>query len=289
MEQVPTDNPQIGNFVPPTTQTTAPVSNEQIDPEVTPEPPKKFPPKPLVIIIILGLLIGIGFFVYELFIRGSSVSQRGEISIKSSPESLIGTSVSDNFESNYFNEELWTIFTSFESSRVKINEGKIQLEIPAGYTEYSSSGVTLLKSVEGDFEVQVDSAIIAGGELNGSETALIFHNDERIWNNLLSIYLKKEGIATFIKAYSLYNGVFEGIVSYKTYQEPGPFTLKIARQNDIVTFSEKPVESSTFKTFGTLTSNFYTGTGIITLQVSSFEDNFPGVISTFDNFNLEIE
>src|SRR3990172_8519062 len=223
MEQVPTDNPQIGNFVPPTTQTTAPVSNEQIDPEVTPEPPKKFPPKPIVIIIILGLLIGIGFFVYELFIRGSSVSQQGEISTKSSPESLIGTSVSDNFESNYFNEELWTIFTSFESSRVKINEGKIQLEIPAGYTEYSSAGVTLLKSVEGDFEVQVDSAII-------------FHNDEGIWNNLLSIYLKKEGIATFIKAYSLFNGVFEGIVSYKTYQDPGPFTLKIARQNDIVTF-----------------------------------------------------
>lgn len=252
-------------------------------PIVPPASPKKTSIiKLLIVVIILGLLAGVIVVAYT-FITNERVQkeQAGE-SI-----STIGLSVNDNFDNPVLNEELWFPWAISESSSVTIKEGMVQIEIIPGHTEDTSAGLDLFPLIEGDFEAEVDAVILSGGYPLGSETALIFHNDVGDWVNQIVIFLRKEEDGVYVRTARNVNGNYENLDFFKTYDYAGPFTIKMARQGGRVTFSVKRAEDTSFDTLGVLSSDFYQGRGRITLHVNTWGDNFPAVVSGFDNFRLK--
>ena len=73
--------------------------------------------------------------------------------------------------------------------------------------------------------------------------------------------------------------------SSRIYESAGPFTVKISRSKGVATFSVK--EGGQFVERGAL-RDFYTGSGVVSLLTKSFEPDYPAVLSSFDNFVLEL-
>lgn len=290
MEQVPIDSPQSVDPQQPIQTPQPPFSIEtpQPTPVIPPESPKKWRLKPFIIVVIFGLLAGGVGIAYMLINKGGITPQSEKQKISTTPTVTpkVGISVSDNFEGADLNEEMWYSLVPIEQARVEQRGGKIEIEIPSGFTEETSALLELTTLVEGDFEIQVDTAISSGGEPGGSESALVFHNDEGDWINQIVIFLRKEEDGVYVRSVRDLDGSYEILDFAKRYDYAGPFTLKMQRKDGKVTFSVKPAESATFESIGQLTPNFYQGRGRITLFVNTYGDNYPAVLSTFDNFNL---
>jgi len=296
MDQVPTDNSQAANQAQSTTQVQTPQPTSRAETSqptsvMSPEPTKKSNLKPLVLVLILGLLAG-GVGISYTFIKNKGGRQDGQQDVSSGPttsESRLGKSISDNFDASFLNEEVWYPWKLSETSRVEQIGGVIQVEISPGFTEDTSAGLDLLPLVEADFEVQVDAAILSGGDPGGSETALVFRNDIGEPINQIAIFLRKEEDGIYIRVARELNGNYENLDFAKSYDYAGPFTIKMSRKDGKVTFNVKPKESTSFETIGQLSSEFYQGRGRITLHLNSYGDNFPAVVSTFDNFSLKVQ
>lgn len=298
MEQIPTDSSQTGGQPQQPVQVPAPqfVSNEQITPAVSPEPPTKSSRKKLLLIaVMIGFLTGGGVLAYILVTNGWLQKEKEQTSLPKLIQPTLqpteiptqSSIISDDFDSATLDTKLWNFWTLSDTSRAVQNNGKIEIEIPAGFTEYSSAGVDSTVVINGDFEATVDAEIVQGGDAFGSEIALVFHEGIGEWTNQLSIFLVKDELGgVSIRAYKNLNGEYTTLDFVKSYEHAGPFTISLKREKGIVTFSYK--EGAEFVTLGQLTSGYYVGSGIITLHVNTFEPNFPGVISTFDNFVLKL-
>lgn len=295
MEQISTDGLQQTAQPPPPVQpvTIQAIPDEQAAPNIPPKLPSKSLARTLLLIVlILGILTGGGYFVYSLTTKKQPQNAETRVFFptaeptKPREPSLI---ITDNFDNLNLDTQLWSPWTLSDTSRAVQNNGKIEIEIPAGFTEYTSAGVdsTTIINANADFEATVDAEIVQGGDALGSEIALVFHEGIGEWTNQLSTFLvKDERGGVKIGANKVLNGENSTLDFVKSFDYAGPFTISLKREKGTVTFSYK--EGTEFVTLGQLTSNYYGGSGILTLHVNTLEPNFPGVISTFDNFVLKL-
>lgn len=243
----------------------------------------------LIIVILIGLSTGGGILAYTLLKNDQAQKTQERAPLPTSQPTLapsISKMTVDNFDSTFLDEDKWHSWALSDKSRVEQKGGKIEIGIPAGFTEYASAGLDSTTVINGNFEATVEAAIVNGGENFGSETALVFHDDVEGWPNQLSIFLRKEADGkTYIHAAKVLNSEYEELTFDKSYLHSGPFTIRISREKGAVTFSVK--EGGIFVPIGQPTSEFYTGSGRITLHVNSFGPNFPSVLSIFDNFSLK--
>lgn len=267
-------------------------SNQPVAPSASLQPPQKssLAIKLILIVLLLGVLTGGGYLAYSLIVKKQPQNVEKRVFFPTSeptkpPEPSL--TLIDNFNNQALDTKQWSSWTLSDKSRVVQSSGKLEIEIPPGFTEYSSAGVDFTTIINSDFEATVDAQIVQGGEASGSEIALVFHEGVGEWKNGFSIFLVKDELGDVrIMADKSFNGEYTALNFVKSYEHTGPFTISIKREKGVVTYSYK--EDTESVTLGQLTSGYYGGSGIITLHVNTLEPDFPGVISTFDNFVLKL-
>jgi hypothetical protein len=240
--------------------------------------------KKIIILVILAVIAGGVYFAYRLLSTEDIevLNQAGRPSPSQEALPSQETRVTEDFSGVEISIDRWHSWsTDPETGRIEQVNGRLEIDIPSTSGIYNAGAIDTRFEVKGDFEVVVDLAIVEGG-IDSSETGLIFHDASENWPNRLSLLVKKEEGGTMLHAVSFVNGV-QSYSGSRVYDNSGPFTVKISRLKGVATFSV--LEEGGFEVIRTLT-DFYTGDGFISLQANSFEPNYPGVFSTFDNFSL---
>ncbi len=243
-----------------------------------PAPSKKSLPKILIVIVLLVIVATGGFLGYSLLSEGDR-----DISLPTSRPFGPRLVISDSFDSFTLDTEKWLDWTSDDGARVVQQDSRVELSILPGRTTYTDAGLNSTASITGDFEVSVDIVLIEGGELFGSESALVFHDDS--WENQISFYVRKELDNQVVVHAVTFTDGSELEVGEKGYDYTGPFKVRIARKGKTTTFSVR--ENDSFVPIGQI-NDFYSGDGGITLHVNSKDPDFPTVLSGFDNFVLQL-
>ena len=267
----------------PVSQPSQPSSTPTITAEpittVSQPPKKKFPL--ILIIVVVVLLVGVGLIVFFL------QQQRGADGIPLSLPGVIDEGSRDNFDGDNLNVEKWNTWSTKARARIEQRGGRVEIEIPAGNTEYTSGGIDWGETIIGNFEATVDLSFPRGGENAGSDVGFIFRDESEDWLNQLSIFLRNEEDGSFsLRAVSIVNGTSTDLGS-KPHSSSGPFTIRIARSGGSATFSVE--EGGKFVVLGEATAGVYRGGGKITLHVNSYGPNFPPVLATFDNFLVKVK
>lgn len=279
-ESLPTQQSSVRQ--PTVEQQKQPIPDESVQHVVAQGAPPKSPTKKIIAIVIILILITGGGALGFVLLNKKKLSQPSTDQ-KLKPTSTLDTAanVTDSFNDTSLNLQNWLTWSTTGLGRIEQRDGGLEIEIPAGMTEYTSAGVDSVAVLKGDFEATVDLEITQGGEGSTSNTGFIFHEDTEDWLNQLSIFLRKEPDGTYsLRAVSVRDESSE--LGSKSFTHPGPFTVRIERSGSMATFSVK--EEGAFASLGLAV--VYQGSGRISLHVNSREPDYPSVVSTFDNLTF---
>jgi len=276
----PVTQPSQPPFTPPAStppQTPSPV----VEPAPVSSTASQSPKKKLLfifIIVVVLFLLGVGFVVFFQ-------AQERETASSSSMPAVVDEGGRDSFEGASLDTDLWDAWSTQGKARIEQVNGRLEIEIPTGVTQYTSGGVNWKENISGDFEAMVDMSLVRGGVNRGSDVGFIFRDMSEAWDNQLSMFLRKEIDGSFsLRAVRSVDSVVSDLGS-NSYPRSGPFTVRIVRSAGKVNFAVK--EGSDFVTIGGAISDFYLGPGKITLHVNSYPLGFSSVVSIFDNFSVK--
>ncbi len=195
------------------------------------------------------------------------------------------STVSDNFDGGSLDGNIWSSWLSPENATgsVKVENGVLRSNLSAIQNFYRAAVAEIKNKITQDFEASADIKIEQGGDPYGSDTGLYFHDDP--WDNQITMFLRKEtGSIVNLYATSIVNK--QTTIVVKQAVSSNNATVKIQRIGQTANYYYKD-SNGQFVLLGSQ-NNVYPGDGRLALHVNSWEQNYPTVLSSFDNFSAKL-
>ena len=244
-------------------------------PVVTSQPQKGLPIKPVIVValVFIAILATLSLTIFLLKVR-KPLEETNPPSVPSPTPRAIAE---DTFDGTVMGGK-WSVDYIGGVYKVKIEEGKLVMQIPGESKETTVAIVTLDGIFKDYFESSVDVEL---GESDvGATTSFVFHDKVEGWPNQLGIYLVKEtSEETLARVYSVFDGQEKELAATSIPSDINTIRLTIIRSSDGVAFNIN----------GNLLARelgVYTGEGVISIAIASETPTFPSVTSFFDNFTF---